>query len=190
MVVGPSTSWQLLESLASINSMYYYPYAQRTTTTVPYINNTLTLSVSQGDTVLTMARFYPLEAYDVPEGALLQLKFLGERDEDGIIYDLPILRSYHTIHGGLIVRAKAHQYVVQELRRKAIAIVRLNKVSTNQADLLPADWYPSIDYRRAFLKGANLLFTVKSTSRASDPVYEVEPKQKKQATPKTKPKKK
>ncbi|MBD2700159.1 hypothetical protein IC229_05900 [Spirosoma sp. BT702] len=154
MYVGSSQSWLILEALASANTYYYRPPS---TMGALSSNHIMTLTISEGDTVLSWARFYPEKAYDVPEEALMQLKF-SPKDNQDVIVDLPVTKSYHTIGGALVLSAKINPQTAQLLQQDVVSAVRINKVSTNQSDILPVDWYVPVEYFRAFRKGTIMLF--------------------------------
>ncbi|RIV20508.1 hypothetical protein DYU11_20910 [Fibrisoma montanum] len=128
-------------------------------------NHYLFLKITAVDTTLFYARIHPDRGYDVPEDALLQLKLYGRKsaDEDKIV-DLLLVKGYHTRQGPLLASARIDAPTARLLQQQRIGVLRINKVSTNESDMVTDDWYPMADFGRAFTKGAGMLFATPFTA--------------------------
>lgn len=156
MSVSESDATVFWRSLANASTPYSYSPPVRNVSALP-LDYRLGLSVTANDTLLTLARVSPERAFDVPASSEVLIRFFGVNRTRGGIIRLPIVRKYHTIGGPLVVSASVSPQNLEQLRRHAIDVIRIDKVSTNESDYLPIDWFPPIVYSSVFEKGVGKL---------------------------------
>lgn len=151
MWVGTSTNYQAL-----VQALYYPNPVKVAAAQIP-INNYLSINIAGRDTLLTVIRFFPEKGYDVPADARLLIKF-ADKNDNGPILDLPLLKNYHTTGGSLVVRSRLSAQAVRLLQLEAIDYVRIERVSTNESDYTDVNWRTSTEYGKAFRRGSIILF--------------------------------
>jgi hypothetical protein len=152
MTVGESDGSIFLNQINTIQN----PYAK--TRLLP-TNHYLDITISQGDTTMTFVKLLPEKWYYVPGEGKMQIKLFDNNNVKGYVASLPIVKSYHTSGGPLVITARVDARTVQALQRSSIDVIRIDKVSVNESDENPIDWYPATQYSFAFRKGAGMLFS-------------------------------
>ncbi|RYC69734.1 hypothetical protein [Spirosoma sordidisoli] len=126
----------------------------------------LGIAITDRDTILNYYRYYPDRAYDILSDGKVLLKSLEQRNAPAQIVSLPLVRNYHTIGGPLIVRARVNKSIVAMLKQQDLDVMRIDRVSTNESEMHPVDWYFTPAYAKAFRDGVNMLFATPKPQRA------------------------
>jgi hypothetical protein len=126
------------------------------------MNHYMDITVTGQDTTLTLIKYFPDRAFDVPREANVQILFYEDRKNGASVIDLPLVGNYHTSNGSLIVTAKIDKTALSLLQRHVIDVIRIDRVSANESQFQPIDWYPQVQYAEQFQKGAVQLFNPKA----------------------------
>jgi hypothetical protein len=178
MTIGESRTYKAFTALAdasyAMNPGIYRPVQS---SPLPRIQS-LGIIINARDTLLTIVKSYPEKGYDIPEDSDILVRFYDTKNNQFPVATLPLVKKYHTREGALIASGYIHAKTLNLLQRGVIDIVRIDKVSTNESDLAPIDWYLPSDYAKAFQKGSVMLFEQKESRPRKEP-KEPAPKKKK-----------